>query len=134
VLSLTAGLPAQPGSPSPLAGITMYLMKESFASILTKSGIRAAPGMSVIQSWGAACNQNAPECAQAINATAPYITNKVKFDVYGNAKFPAVPSATYDVFGWTLYNGHHLAWDLQVDLKAGTNTIVVDERNAIALQ
>jgi hypothetical protein len=134
MLSLTAGLPTQPGSPSPLAGITMYLMKESFASILTKSGIRPAPGMSVIQSWGAACNQNAPECAQAINAAAPYITNKVKFDIYGNAKFPAVPSATYDVFGWTLYNGHHLAWDLQVDLKPGANTIVLDQRNAITLQ
>ena len=134
VLSLTAGLPTQPGSPSPLAGITIYLMKESFASILTKCGIRAAPGMNVIQSWGAACNQNAPECAQAINATAPYIINKVKFDVYGNAKFPALPSATYDVFGWTLYNGHHLAWDLQVDLKAGANTIVLDQRNAITLQ
>jgi len=64
----------------------------------------------------------------------PYITNKVKFDIYGRASFPAVPSATYDVFGWTLYNGHHLAWDLQVDLKAGANTIVLDQRNAIALQ
>ena len=134
VLSLTAGLPTQPGSPSPLAGITMYLMKESFASILTKNGIKAAPGMSAIQSWGAACNQHEPECTQAISATAPYITNKVKFDVYGRASFPAVPSATYDVFGWTLYNGHHLAWDLQVDLKAGANTIVLDQRNAIALQ
>jgi len=134
VLSLTAGLPTQPGNPSPLAGITVYLMKESFASILTKNGIKPAPGMSAIQSWGAACNQHAPECAQAMNATAAYITNKVKFDVYGRASFPAVPSATYDVFGWTLYNGHHLAWDLQVDLKAGANTIVLDQRNAIALQ
>jgi hypothetical protein len=133
-LSLTAGLPTQPGSPSPLAGITMYLMKESFASILTKSGIRAAPGRSVIESWGAACNQHAPECAQAINATAAYITNKVQFDVYGRASFPAVSPATNHVFGWTLYNGHHLAWDLQVDLKAGANTIVLDQRNAIALQ
>ena len=134
VLSLTAGLPTQPGSPSPLAGITMYLMKESFASILTKNGIKPAPGMSAIQSWGAACNQHAPECAQAINATAPYITNRVKFDPYGNANFPAVPPAKYDVFGWTLYNGNHLAWDLQVDLKAGANTIVLDQRNAIALK
>jgi len=134
VLSLTAGLPTRPGSPSPLAGITMYLMKESFASILTKSGIRAAPGRSVIESWGAACNQHAPECAQAINATAAYITNKVQFDVYGRASFPRGSPATNHVFGWTLYNGHHLAWDLQVHLKPGANTIVLDQRNAITLQ
>ena len=51
----------------------------------------------------------------------------------GKASFPAMPSATYHVFSWTSYNNHHLVWDLKVDLKSGSNGVVLDQSNAILL-
>jgi hypothetical protein len=52
VLSLaTSGFPIEPGYPNPLNGLTVYLLKESFADILIMAGIRPAAGMSVIQAW-----------------------------------------------------------------------------------
>ncbi len=132
VLSLAAaGFPAQPGTPSPLNGLTMYLLKESFAGILAKNGIRPAAGTSVIEAWGAACDRQAPECPQAFKAVQSYIASQVKLDMEGKAKFPAMPAGTFHLFGWMLYNRHHLVWDLQVDLKPGDNGVVLDQRNAV---
>jgi len=111
----------------------MYLLKESFASIVTQNGIKPAQGKSAIESWGAACDQHAPECAQAVSAVKPSIAATVKLDMEGRASFSALPSGTWHLFGWTSYNGHHLVWDLQIDLKAGANTFVIDLRNALQL-
>src|SRR5258708_28424775 len=112
----TSGFPVEPGHPSPLNGLTVYLLKESFADILTKSGIRPAAGMSVIQAWGAACDGQAPECAQAMSAVKPDVAGTVKLDMEGKASFPAMPSATWPVFSWMSYSNHHLVWDLKVDV------------------
>ncbi len=51
----------------------------------------------------------------------------------GRASFRAVPLAPYHVFAFVLYNNHHLVWDLQIDLKPGANTLVMEQRNAVTL-
>jgi len=134
VLSLTSGLPAQPGRPNPIATVSMYLLKESFAGIATKNGIRSEPGKSAIEAWGAACDKQAPECSQVASALRPFIANRIKFDLDGRASFSAMPAGTYFLFGWISYEGRHLVWDLQVDLKDRAIGIVLDQRNAVSIK
>lgn len=134
VLSLTSGLPAQPGHPNPIATVSMYLLKESFAGIATKNGIRSEPGKSAIEAWGASCDKQAPECSQVASALRPFIANRIKFDLDGRASFPAMPAGTYFLFGWISYEGRHLVWDLQVDLKDRAIGIVLDQRNAVSIK
>jgi hypothetical protein len=131
VLSLTSGFPAQPGYPSPLNGLSIYLLKESFVSIAAKNGIRAAAGKSAVQSWGAACDQHAPECAKVMNAIPSSAEAQLKLDMDGKGSFPVMPSGTYHLLAWMPYDGHHLVWDVQIEIKPGAPAFVVDQRSAI---
>jgi hypothetical protein len=57
----------------------------------------------------------------------------VRIDDSGKATFPGVPAGTYYVFGIT-HNHVALSWDVPVNLKSGTNSLVLDQKNAGALQ
>ncbi len=134
ILSVSSGLPSKPGYPNPLASISMYLLKESFASVAAKNGVQPAAGQNAIQAWGAACEHQAPECRQAMTAAKTLIASRLKFDLDGHASFSGVPAGKYHLFGFVLYEGHHLVWDLPLEVKNGPNAAVLDQRNAYSMK
>ena len=70
------------------------------------------------------------ECKQVLSAVAAYSAGTVKVDADGNATFPAVAAGTYYVYGAVQYNKQPLLYDLRIDLRSGTNSVTLGERNA----
>jgi len=71
---------------------------------------------------------------QAITSPQPYTAAVVRIDPSGKATFLGVPAGSYYVFGTTHSNHVALSWDVRVDLKSGTNSLVLDQKNAGPLQ
>jgi len=134
VLSVSSGMPAKPGLPNPLGSVTMYLVKESFAAVAARNGVQPTAGQNAVEAWGAACENKAPECTQSMTAIKALVASRLKFDLDGRASFAGVPPGKYYVFGFILYEGRHLVWDMAIDLKNGPNAIVIDQRNAYSIK
>ena len=135
VLSAESGIATQPGSPNPLAGRGVLLLKESFEKFLTRTRMfEGPPGTTVkvppLEVWAHACRSDSPVCKQALfDARASFVTN-AQFDMSGKVTFPGVPPGTYYLLVQGITGSQHLVWDLRVDLKAGANAITLNERNA----
>ena len=133
VLALSA-FPSQSGAANPLAGHALFLLRDSFNNVLMKNGMQAPAGKTPMQGWDLACQKVLPQCMQALAGLQPYIAAVVKPDPSGKATFLGVPAGSYYVFGTTHANHLALSWDVRVDLKPGTNSLVLDQTNAQTLQ
>ena len=61
-LSIVSGIPAQPGTPNPLAGRPYLLLRWSYADSLAKGGVNVPAGVSPYKYAGNACGTNSPDC------------------------------------------------------------------------
>jgi len=132
ILTVTNGFPA--GAGNPLVGRTFVLFRESFGGFLRRTGMFAGPpgspsNVPPLYTWSYACRTSNPMCQQALYEMRSASAGEIKMDASGRASLPAVPPGTYYLFATTGYNGQHLLWDLRVDLKAGTNSVTVDQNN-----
>jgi hypothetical protein len=106
-------------------------LKENLEDVLGRAGISAQGGSSRISTWTRACerSQREPICQQGANGFGNYVVARAGFDRNGMAAFNNVPSlGTFYIVADTSYT-HHLVWNVRVDLKPGTNSITLDERN-----
>jgi hypothetical protein len=133
VLSMSV-FPPQSGAANPLAGHPLFLLKDSFDDVLMKNGMHPPAGNTPMQGWDLACQQKSPKCVQAFTNLQPYMAAVVRIDPSGKATFLGVPAGSYYVFGTTHANHLALSWDVRVDLKSGTNSLVLDQKNAGTLQ
>jgi hypothetical protein len=108
----------------------MILLKESFNNIVRNSGIQIPAGTSAFHALQAECQKGPNECKQLLSAVAAYSAGSVKVDADGKATFPAVAAGTYYVYGAVQYNKQPLLFDLRIDLRPGTNSVTLGERNA----
>ena len=132
ILTVTNGFPA--GAGNPLVGRTFVLFKESFGGFLSRTGVFAGPPGSPskvppLYTWSYACRTSNPMCQQALYEMRSASAGEIKMDASGKVSLPGVPPGTYYLFATTGYNGQHLLWDLRVDLKAGTNSVTIDQNN-----
>ena len=139
VLSVTSGLPAQPGTGNPLAGKTFVLFRESFAGFLQRTGKfqgppGATPKVAPLAAWLYSCQIQSPVCQQALLEARPNAVSEARADLNGKATLPGVPAGTYYLFAIAPYNKQALLWDLRVDLKPGANSITLDQRNVAPLE
>ncbi len=134
VLALASGLPTPAGGKNALVGHTFGLSREDFATVLTKAGFHPPAGTSVVAGWLQACKSGSPLCRQGFNAMGAASIATVSFDAAGKAAFSAVPPGTYYVFGSTRYGNGHLLWDVRVEVAPGTQTLTLNERNAMPLE
>ena len=51
-------------------------------------------------------------------------------DLNGKATLPGVPAGTYYLMATGTYNRQAIHWYLKVELKAGANSVTLDQRNA----
>ena len=130
----TSAFPPQAGAANPLVGRPLFLLKDSFDNVLLKNGLRPPAGKTPMQGWDLVCRQNPAQCQQVMNGLRPYMAAVAQVDASGKATFLGVPAGSYYVFSVT-HNDHvALAWDVRVDLKSGTNSLVLDQKNAGTLQ
>jgi uncharacterized membrane protein len=131
ILSVTSGLTGQPGGSNPLAGHTFVLLNQSYEAILAGAGIQAPPGVSQVKGYLAACTNRQPACQVGVAATNSSTVSGARADASGKAQLPGVPPGTYYFVCLGAYNNQLFKWDFQVQLKSGTNSVTLDQHNAV---
>ncbi|HSY32841.1 MAG TPA: hypothetical protein VLA42_12690 [Verrucomicrobiae bacterium] len=134
VLTIVSGFPAQPDVLNPLAGHPYVLLRDDYDTALKKGGIAIPAGMTGPKLVASTCTTRTPECQKALAAITSDAASAVRADITGKAAFPGVPPGSYYLMISTQYNKQNLSWGFKVDLHAGTNTITLDQRNAIVMQ
>lgn len=117
-----------------MAGHPLFLLKESFDNVLVKNGLHPPAGKTPMQGWDLACQQKSPQCQQMLMSLKPYVAGVAQIDSSGKATLSNLPAGSYYVFATTHANQRALSWDACVDLKSGTNSLVLDQKNAGTLQ
>jgi hypothetical protein len=130
MLSIVSGFAAQPGVANPLAGHPYTLLRESFGTIVANAGVAVPAGSSPYKVLGAACGNRTPDCQKIMDAIKASAASAVRADANGSGTFPGVPPGTYYLMISSRYNNQNLVWGQPVQLKAGANSVTLDQRNA----
>lgn len=133
VLTIVPGFAAESGVPNPVGNHGFYLLKDSPETTFEKGGFRAPAGTAILKAMNTACEQKSNECRTAISAIIGNSATAVKTDADGKATLPAVAPGSYHLFGIGKYQGKPLVWDVKVDIKAGANSVTLDQRNGTKL-
>jgi len=129
-LSVVSGFPAQPGVQNPLAGHPYVLLRDSYADAIAKGGVSVPPGMSPYKYVASACANRTPDCQRINDAIKSNAASAVRADASGSGTFPGVPPGAYYLMISTRYNNQPLVWGQAVQLKAGSNSITLNQSNA----
>jgi hypothetical protein len=133
-LSIVPGVPAQPGTPNPLAGRPYLLLRWSYADSLARGGVMVPPGTSPYKYAGVACGSNSPDCPKLKAAVNASVISAVRADANGAGTFPGVPPGTYYLMISAAYGGQPYVWGQAVQIHAGANTVSLDLRSATAIK
>jgi hypothetical protein len=134
VLSLQSGLPTPAGGANPLGGRGFYLLKGGAESALSAAGVRAPAGTSAANALATTCGTREGECRQALMGIIKQAIGVLTADGTGRGQFPGVAPGTYTVFGMAVAGDQGLLWLRSIELKAGTNPLVLDQRSAVTIK
>jgi len=129
-LLITSGFPSEAGSPNPLAGHPYVLLRDAYADVVAKAGVSVPAGMSAYKYVGTACGNHTPECQKVTEAIKKNAASVVRADANGSGTFPGVPPGRYFLMISARYKNRGLVWEEAVQLKAGSNSITLEESNA----
>jgi hypothetical protein len=130
-LSIVSGFA---GAPNPLAGRPYILLRESYGDAIAKAGVSVPAGVSPFKYAGTACAPNrTPDCQKINDAIKANAASAVRADANGSATFPGVAPGTYYLMISAIYNKQPLVWGQAVQLKAGANSMKLDQSNAVPL-
>jgi hypothetical protein len=118
------------GSPNPLAGRPYVLLRDSYANALAKGGVSVPAGMSPYKYVGNVCASRTPDCQKITDAVKANAASAVRADAKGAGTFPGVPGGSYYLMISARYNNQSLVWGQAVQLKSGSNSVTLDQRNA----
>lgn len=137
VLSIEAALIYQSGDVKPVARTTFYLLDESPLDALEKANVRPVQGgapvrlvFSLARLKSSICDDCARFAADVGKALSPHVVKQVSTGFDGKAVFDSVKPGTYHLFGVWSAGRNDVLWILKVDVKAGTNTVKLDQNNA----
>jgi len=120
VLTVSNGMPLASKVTIP-TDMPMMLLRRSFAEVLKQGGL-------TFEGWENACRVGSPVCTQGIQGVGPVLAAAAIMQG-PEVKFDPVPAGTYYVFALGASAKDPVVWDVRVDLRAGANTLKLDERN-----
>jgi hypothetical protein len=126
-------VPALPGAPNPLAGRPYVLLRDSYANTLAKAGVAVPDGVSPYKYAGTACGNRTPDCQKINDAIKAGAASAVRADANGRGTLPGLPPGTYYLMISARYNNQSLVWGQAVQLKAGANSITLNQANAVPI-
>ena len=125
------------GAPSPdnnVAGRTLWVLKQDAQVALIKGGLKSTPYASVLQNWMRACREKTPDCEKGALALKAYSVGYIRTDANGNALTPTLPIGRYWVLSDAKVGGKQWIWHELVDLKTGSQSVTLDQRNAMPVE
>lgn len=123
-----------PSSENKVAGRTLWLLKQDAQVALIKGGLKSTPNASVLQNWMRACAERTPDCQKGVLALNAYSVGYIKTDANGHAVTPPLPAGRYWVLSDTKIGDKKVMWHELVDVRAGTQSVTLDQRNALPVE
>src|SRR5262249_47371913 len=109
------------------------VLKQSWEDVLRRTGFQdptnARVKRSAIAIWADACHNRTPMCKQGIDAMAVAYLARFQLDVNGRANLSGVPTGTVWIVALGRTTNKHLAWNVPLEIKPGTNTIKFGKSN-----
>ena len=127
VIDFSVGAPSADNN---VAGRTLWLLKQDAQVALIKGGLKSTPYASVLQNWMRACAERTPDCEKGVRALNAFSVGYIKTDANGHALTPTLPAGRYWVLSDAKVGNKRLMWHELVDVKAGTQSVTLDQRNA----
>ena len=119
---------------TPLRGGHVFILKHNVEVALTNGGLRPTPNGSAMMTWEMACANRTPACQQGVKALAADTVGIALTDAAGRGQTPPLPAGRYYVFNSVHISNKPMIWNLPVDLKAGTNSLTLDQHNLTLVQ
>jgi hypothetical protein len=88
----------------------------------------------VLQNWMRACVERTPDCEKGARALQAYSVGYIKTDANGRAQTPTLPAGRYWVLSDAKVGNKRMMWHELVDLKAGNQSLTLDQRNAMPVE
>ena len=129
VLTIVPGFTTQAGAPNPAGNHGFYLLKDDAEIAFAKGGFRSPQGTPILRAMNSECEKKTQECKTAVASIIADSATAVKTDADGKATMPPVAPGVYYLFGIGKYEGKALMWNLKVQIKAGPNSVTLDQRN-----
>jgi hypothetical protein len=133
-LTVAAGVSVPPGGYLPAAGANVFVTTRSADVALAGAGFAAAPGGTPVNAWIRASQASPDAFREGVVAMTANPVGVARTDANGRVELPPVPPGHYYVFGFVRLARQPLLWSVPVDLKAGSNTLTLDQQNATRLQ
>ena len=119
---------------NPMAGQTVYVMRERMDDVLRKLGAPIPPNTTPAQAWQAfatACQGQGVDCAPVLNALKSHFVTAAKLDAAGKATLSATATTgAYFLFAQARSPDGLLVWDLPENFVAGDNNVTLTAANA----
>jgi hypothetical protein len=118
---------------NPMAGQSVFVMRERIEDVLRKLGIPVPPSSTAgkaMQTFATACRTQ--DCSPVVKGLDNYYLTHAKLDSAGKATLSAT-AATGPYFFFALFrrpDGSSYVWDIPTTLHAGDNTITLTSANA----
>jgi hypothetical protein len=124
----------KPSTDNKVAGRNLLVLKEDAQVALIKGGLQSTPDGTVLQNWMRACSTRAPACEKGARALQAYTVGIATTDANGHAQTPTLPAGRYWVLSDTKVGNKRMMWNEPVDMKAGDQSVVLDQRNAMPVE
>jgi hypothetical protein len=134
LLTVAAGVSVPPGGYLPAAGANVFITTRSANTALAGAGFTAPAAGTPVNAWVRASQASPDAFRQGVTAMTANPIGVARTDANGRVELPPVPPGHYYVFGFVRLARQPLLWSVPVDLKAGSNTLVLDQQNATRLQ
>ena len=119
---------------NPMAGQTIYIMRERMDDVLRKLGAPIPPNTSPAQAWQAfatACQGQGVDCTPLLTALKSHFVTVAKLDSAGKATLSATATTgAYFLFAQVRSPEGLMVWDLPATFVAGDNNVTLTPANA----
>jgi hypothetical protein len=141
ILAIEAGIINKSGGVQPVARTEFRLLDADLASLISAAGMRPDPNMKehladakadLIMTWGLDTKypSEKPLVLQIAEAIKQHTIQAGLTDFNGKVEFADIKPGQYFIFVRTQTREGFAIWDLPIEIKAGRNSILLDQNNA----
>jgi hypothetical protein len=119
------------GSFTPFAGVKVWVTRVDPTMALMQAGIPVRGDL--VTEIDSDCH-DAAACLRDWKAMTTGALGFISTDAQGHARTPVMPPGHYFLIGVAPYRGKHLFWHRDINIRAGSNEVTLDQTNASIIQ